>query len=77
MEQKNNSFIHDTINLDEIRSLLEDHGTPMAPIPPKQVSQPLPEKQEATLDEIEPEEEKKEKEPKRSAYLPTQNREKI
>lgn len=58
MEEQNRSFIHDTINLDEIRKLLGEETVPAAPIPPKSVSEPLPERQEATLDSIEPEEEK-------------------
>ena len=52
MEQQNNSFIHDTINLDEIRRLLEDGGVPPAPVEPKPVSRPLPEKQEAVLEDV-------------------------
>ena len=68
MEENNNSFIHDTINLDEIRSLLEGSGAPPAPAEPEPVSRPLPEKQEATLDELEPQKKKEEKEPKSIAF---------
>ena len=52
MEKQNNSFIHDTINLDEIRSLLEDSNPPVDPIRKEPVSQPLQIRQEATLDDI-------------------------
>jgi len=69
MEQQNNSFIHDTINLDEIRSLLDDVGVPPAPVEPQPVSRPLPEKQEAVLEDLEPADEKrKDTEPKSFAY---------
>ena len=73
MEQQNNTFIHDTINLDEIRRLLDDSGAPAAPVEPKPVSRPLPEKQEAVLEDVqleeaEPTEEDIQQEPKSFAY---------
>jgi len=62
MEQKNNSFIHDTINLDEIRTLLEDHVPAAEPVPEEPiVSKPLQERQEAVLDDPELETPPKEK----------------
>lgn len=69
MEQQNNSFIHDTINLDEIRSLLENTDVPAAPVPPKPVSKPLQEKQEAVLEDVQlPDKKEKESEPKSLSY---------
>ena len=67
MEQQNNSFIHDTINLDEIRNLLQDNDPPMASVEPEPASQPLQQKQEVVLEDVELEEEQT-KEPKSLAY---------
>lgn len=72
MEKQNNSFIHDTINLDEIRRLLENTGAPVAPAEPKPVNRSLPEKQEAVLEDVQLEEaeitEEEQREPKSFAY---------
>lgn len=77
MEQENKSFVHDTINLDEIRALLGDYETAK----PKQELEPKPEA-EALPQETEPpaetkpdrrkkrsqEQEKEEKSPGEDAY---------
>ena len=64
MDEKNQSFIHDTINLDEIRDLLQD-----TPQPDILAAEAMPEKkQEAPQAQAEEKKPAKEKEPKNLLY---------
>ena len=69
MEQRNNSFIHDTINLDEIRELLKDDAAPDLDILEniKKEEKPIEDVQVEQSAQLESEE-KAEKEPKNWLY---------
>lgn len=51
MEQENKPFVHDTINLDEIRALLADHDTPQPKQEPEMEAEPQPQAAEVPPEE--------------------------